>query len=98
MRYGAVPLVARVGGLADTIIDANEMALQANCATGLQFAPVTADALAAALRKCAALHRHKALWKKLQANGLKTDVSWANPARHYAQIYREIAPAASAAA
>jgi starch synthase len=98
MRYGAVPLVARVGGLADTIIDANEMALQANCATGLQFAPVTAEALGGALRKCAALHRHKVLWKKLQANGLKSDVSWSGPARHYAQIYREIAPAASAAA
>ncbi|WP_374544863.1 glycogen synthase GlgA [Rhodoblastus sp.] len=92
MRYGAVPVVARVGGLADTIIDANEMALQANCATGLQFAPVAADALAGALRRCAALHAQKSLWKKLQTNGLKTDVSWANPARHYAQIYREIAP------
>jgi starch synthase len=92
MRYGAVPVVARVGGLADTIIDANEMALLANCATGLQFAPVTSEALGGALRKCATLYAHKAQWKKLQANGLKTDVSWTNPARHYAEIYREIAP------
>jgi starch synthase len=98
MRYGAVPVVARVGGLADTIIDANEMALQANCATGLQFAPVSAEALAGALRKCAALHARKTVWKKLQSNGMKTDVSWTQPARHYAQIFRDIAPAAPGAA
>ncbi|MCI4678714.1 glycogen synthase GlgA [Rhodoblastus acidophilus] len=93
MRYGAVPVAARVGGLADTIIDANEMALQAKCATGLQFAPVTAEALAGALRRCAALHARKTAWKNIQFNGLKTDVSWTNPARHYAEIYREVAPA-----
>ena len=42
MRYGAVPVAARVGGLADTIIDANEMAVAARIGTGIQFSPVTA--------------------------------------------------------
>jgi starch synthase len=98
MRYGAVPVVARVGGLADTIVDANEMALQSNCATGLQFAPVSAEALAGALRKAAALYARKPVWRKLQANGLKTDVSWTHPARRYADIYRAIAPASVEAA
>ncbi|MGO8738147.1 glycogen synthase GlgA [Rhodoblastus sp.] len=93
MRYGAVPVVSRVGGLADSVIDANEMAIQANCATGLQFSPVTSEALAGALRRCAALFARKAVWKKLQLNGLKTDVSWSNPAKHYAALYREVAPA-----
>ena len=41
LRYGAIPIVARVGGLADTVIDANEMALAAGAGTGIQFAPVT---------------------------------------------------------
>ena len=97
MRYGSVPVVARVGGLADTIIDANEMALQSGCATGIQFAPVAAEALAGALRRCGAFFAQKALWRRLQANGLRTDVSWAHPACRYAQIYREVALANSAA-
>jgi starch synthase len=91
MRYGAVPVVARVGGLADTIIDANEMALQSGCATGLQFASVGVEGLSAALRRAAALFPHKASWRKLQTNGMKTDVSWTHPARRYAAIYRDVA-------
>jgi starch synthase len=39
LRYGAPPVVARVGGLADTVVDANEAALTAGVATGIQFHP-----------------------------------------------------------
>lgn len=91
LRYGAAPLTSRVGGLADTIIDANDMALAAQCATGLQFAPVTADALAAALRKAAGLFAQKPVWRKIQLNGMKTDVSWTQPAKTYANLYRSLA-------
>jgi starch synthase len=92
LRYGAVPVVSRVGGLADTIIDANEMALTAGVATGVQFAPGTDDGLALALRKTAGLFRDKTTWRALQLNGMLCDVSWRNPARRYAQLYRELLP------
>ncbi len=100
LRYGAVPVVARVGGLADSIIDANEMALAAGVATGVQFAPGTDDGLALALRKTARLFGDTPTWRKLQTNGMAADVSWRAPARRYAELYRQLAgaPAASAAA
>ena len=45
LRYGCVPVVARTGGLADTVIDANDAALNAGVATGFQFTPVDAARL-----------------------------------------------------
>jgi len=87
-RYGAIPLVARVGGLADTVIDAGEMALAARVATGIQFAPVDQRMLEAAIRRAATLFADKPAWTRMQRNGMKADVSWRNPARHYASLYR----------
>jgi starch synthase len=90
LRYGAVPVVARVGGLQDTIVDANEMALKAGAATGFQFSPVTVDALVAALRRARNIFGDQAQWRRLQSNGMKTEVSWRDPARRYAELYREL--------
>ncbi|HEX9932765.1 MAG TPA: glycogen synthase GlgA [Allosphingosinicella sp.] len=91
LRYGAVPVVARVGGLADTIIDASPVALAAGTATGVQFSPVNETMLEAAIRRAAALYRDAPAWRRLQQNGMATDVSWAGPARAYAALYRELA-------
>ncbi len=91
LRYGAIPIVGRVGGLADTIIDANEMALTAGAATGLQFAPVTRAMLEFAIGRAATLWRDRAAWRKLQSRAMATDVGWARPAKHYAALYRELA-------
>jgi starch synthase len=88
LRYGAVPVVARVGGLADTIIHANEMALEAGVATGVQFAPVSQLMLEAALARTAALWKDEAIWSRLQRNGMMSNVSWGGPAKHYAALYR----------
>ncbi|MBN9016855.1 MAG: glycogen synthase GlgA [Rhizobiales bacterium] len=90
LRYGAIPLVGRVGGLADTIIDANDVARAAGIGTGIQFAPVTGDQYEAALRRAAVLWRDRAYWKKLQKNAMKTDVSWLRAAASYAALYRSL--------
>jgi starch synthase len=90
LRYGAVPVVSRVGGLADTVIDANTAALAAGVATGVQFAPTNVGGLETALRRAVALYRDKPVWRAMQANGMATDVSWSGPARQYAALYQDM--------
>jgi starch synthase len=93
LRYGSLPVVARVGGLSDTVIDANEMAVASGVATGVQFYPVTPERLAAAITRTALLWRDRELWRRLQQNGMATDVSWRRPARHYAALFRALVEA-----
>jgi starch synthase len=91
-RYGAVPIVTRVGGLADTVIDANDAALSAQAATGIQFQPATEDGLRRALHRSARLFHDPPTWQMIQRNAMRLDVSWAGPARHYAALYRSLRP------
>lgn len=95
LRYGAVPVVARTGGLADTIIDANSAALNAEVATGLQFLPVDAEGLRGAIRRAVALFHTPGVWSGMQKAGMKADVSWDRSAALYADLYSSLAPAAS---
>ncbi len=89
LRYGAIPVVSRVGGLADTVIDANEMALAAGVATGVQFAPPDQEGLELAIARAAALFARPKIWQRMQQNGMRTDVSWSRSGSQYAQLYRE---------
>jgi starch synthase len=95
LRYGTVPVVARVGGLTDTVIDANVAALSSGVATGVQFAPGNVSALETALTRAVALFREPEVWRTLQRNGMSADVSWRGPARQYAALYRDLATAAA---
>ena len=90
LRYGCVPVVARTGGLADTIIDANDAALHAGVATGFQFSPVDAPSLEHALARAAALHANAPAWTAMQTRGMASDVSWGRSAADYAALYRKL--------
>jgi starch synthase len=89
LRYGALPVVSRVGGLADTVIDANAAARSAGVATGIQFTPVTQAALRHALFRLAALWSRPEEWARMQANAMRQDVGWTEPAKSYAALYRQ---------
>jgi starch synthase len=91
LRYGAVPVVSRVGGLTDTIVDANEMALARGAATGIMFAPVAVPAFETALRRTASIFHDRQAWAKMIEAGMTTDVSWRRPARQTANLYKELA-------
>jgi starch synthase len=91
LRYGAAPIVSRVGGLADTVIDANEAATAAGVATGIQFWPTSIEALAAALDRAFELFANGAAMRRMRLNGMRADVSWRGPAQRYAALYRSLA-------
>lgn len=90
LHYGAIPVVCRVGGLADSVIDANEAALTAGVATGIQFWPPTPEALQTGLSRLMALWRDKTAWEQVQRNGMAADVSWRGPASRYVALYRAL--------
>jgi starch synthase len=90
LAYGCVPVVARTGGLADTVIDANLAALSAGAATGIQFSGVSYPALADAISRAVALHAQAATWRAMQRAGMKADFSWNNSGKLYADLYREL--------
>lgn len=94
LRYGTLPVVARTGGLADTVIDANEAALRAGVATGFQFSPVAAGPLADAIDRACDAYAERALWRAMMRRAMKQPVGWHASAAAYARIYREMAGAA----
>jgi starch synthase len=91
LRYGSLPLVHRVGGLADTVVDADEAALNEDRATGFAFAGATPDSLAQAMRHALDGWRHPAAWKRVMRRAMAQDTSWRGPAAQYAALYRELA-------
>ncbi|MFY9970178.1 MAG: glycogen synthase GlgA [Roseiarcus sp.] len=91
LRYGATPIVSHVGGLADTVIDANDAATAAGVATGVQFSPTSDEALSYALNRARELFHDRATMRRLRLNGMRADVSWRGPARRYAALYRSLA-------
>jgi len=90
LAYGCVPVVARTGGLADTVIDANLAAREAGAATGVQFSGVDYPTLSAAVSRTVGLYHQPAAWRAIQRNGMKADFSWTNSGRAYAELYREL--------
>jgi starch synthase len=97
LRYGCVPLVARVGGLADTGIDANDAAVSAGTGNGVQFAPVNATSLDLAIQRTNRLFCEPETWRQLQLNGMGCDVSWQRSAGRYVALFQSLRSAPTAA-
>jgi starch synthase len=100
LRYGTVPVVRGVGGLADTVREyvpaisgpagaGNASAgLKSPASTGFVFTDYTAAALLEALRRALALFKDQRKWRTLQVAGMEQDHSWDRSAREYVKIYR----------
>lgn len=88
LRYGTLPLVALTGGLADTVIPATPATLAKQVATGIQFFPVTTEALINAFTRLCDLYAQPRLWSKLQRNAMAQPVGWQHSAATYAALYK----------
>ena len=91
LRYGTLPLVRRVGGLADTVVDASDEAVRSQRATGFSFDAATPAALEAAVLRAVQAKRQSDLWHGLMRTAMAQDFSWANAARRYLALYESIA-------
>ena len=90
LRYGCLPLVRRVGGLADTVVDADEEALRLGNATGFSFGPDTPAALEQAIARALALYRDPPRWLSVMRSAMARDFSWASAAEQYIALYRRL--------
>ncbi|KKC26898.1 glycogen synthase GlgA [Sphingomonas sp. SRS2] len=89
-RYGTIPIAARTGGLADTIVDANEAALAVGCATGLLHEPGSGEALKAAISRAIALYWAPGVWLAMRKQGMRADYGWERSSARYAALYRSL--------
>jgi starch synthase len=85
-----------VGGLADTVVDADEEALREDRATGFAFSGASPEALARALRHALDGWHHPAAWKRVQRRAMAQDTSWRAPAARYATLYAALCAEAPA--
>ncbi len=90
LRYGTLPVVARTGGLADTVVDADTAAIKGKRATGFQFSPVTADALRRAIMRACDLFDQREAWRGLMRNAMRYPVGWDQSAPAYLEVYESI--------
>ncbi len=95
MRYGTVPIVHEVGGLADTVVDADQQPARpataagrgATAGIGFVFRDYRPDALRDAIVRALNAFRDSAVWPALQAAGMRQDFSWDRSAAEYVKIY-----------
>lgn len=90
LRYGTLPVVRRVGGLADTVVDARDESLPPDVATGFCFDEATPAALQGALLDAISTFRKAPEWRALMLRAMAQDFSWDGAARSYMSLYSDI--------
>ncbi len=83
-KYGKVPVVHKVGGLADTVTEFDPETGEGN---GFLFDKFNSNSMLAALNRAILLYQKKRSWTKLMKNGMKLDLSWNKSARSYHDLF-----------
>ncbi len=85
LRYGCIPIVHHIGGLADTIIDFNPEKKGGN---GFTFNYYDTEHLLVAIIRSLETYKYKEVWKNLVIFGLQQANSWIIPAQKYIELYK----------
>lgn len=86
MRYGTIPVVTDVGGLHDTVTDADREAT----GTGFVAAEPTQLPVLDAVHRAVRASRHRQRRDAIRRRGMAIDWSWNGPARRYLDVYEAI--------
>ena len=97
LRYGTLPIVAKTGGLADTVVDATKENLKTKSATGIQFSPIDVDQLRDAVWRTCELFDKQKIWKSMMGTAMRTPVGWDDSAPKYLKLYQDIVASSSKA-
>jgi starch synthase len=90
MRYAALPVVRRTGGLADSVVNTDEQTLSAGTATGFSFDEATPAGMLSAVDRAIALYRQPLAWRHVQLRAMTEDFGWDRSAGRYLALYREM--------
>jgi starch synthase len=85
LKYGAVPVVHKTGGLADTVMQWNGQ--QGN---GFLFSDYSADDLVKSISRAVSIYYIKEEWQQIMLNGMKADFSWRQSAGQYLALYKQL--------
>jgi starch synthase len=81
MRYGAIPIVRKTGGLAETV---------ENKKTGFVFEKYEKEALLRSLKEALNFYQDKNKWRELIEEAMKKDFSWQRSAEKYLELYKKL--------
>jgi starch synthase len=84
MEYGTIPVVTAVGGLLDTVVDADR---DRNLGTGFVSESVDAAGTVDALHRAVRAWKHPRRRRAIQSRGMEADWSWKEPAHHHLDAY-----------
>lgn len=88
LRYGTVPIVRSVGGLADTVLDAQAVP---DRGTGFWIDSQTSESLLEAVDRAMLVRDDTSTWSAIQRRGMAREVTWRQTAARYVQLYRRLA-------
>lgn len=88
LRYGTLPIVRRVGGLADSVTDTNDETIADETATGFVFNDYNSTQLAETIERAVSYYHQPEVWSRVMHTGMSLDWSWTRSAQRYVEVYR----------